>query len=217
MHTNTRKLTRIAMLSALAYVVMVVARFPVVLFLKYEPKDVVITLGGLLWGPMTSVAVSVIVSVLEMFSVSETGILGCIMNIVSSCSFACTAAVVYKKHRSLKGALAGLALGSAVMVVLMLLWNYLITPIYMGYPREAVVQLLLPAFLPFNLLKAGLNAGITFFLYKPVAGALRKSGLLERESRTPADTKSRPVGLYLFFGFLLVSCVLIVLVLNGVL
>lgn len=107
MQTNTRKLTRIAMLSAIAYVVMLVARFPVVMFLKYEPKDVVITLGGLLWGPMTSVAVSVIVSFLEMFSVSETGILGCVMNIVSSCSFACTAALVYKKHRSLKGALQG--------------------------------------------------------------------------------------------------------------
>ena len=50
MQTNTRKLTRIAMLSAIAYVVMLVARFPVVMFLKYEPKDVVITLGGLLWG-----------------------------------------------------------------------------------------------------------------------------------------------------------------------
>lgn len=215
MQTNTRKLTRIAMLSAIAYVVMLVARFPVVMFLKYEPKDVVITLGGLLWGPMTSVAVSVIVSFLEMFSVSETGILGCVMNIVSSCSFACTEALVYKKHRSLKGALAGLALGSAVMVALMMLWNYLITPLYMGYPREAVVQLLLPAFLPFNLLKAGLNAGITFFLYKPVSDALRKSGLLERPGHTAA-AKSRPTGLYLFFGFLLVSCVLLVLVMNGV-
>ena len=77
------------------------------------------------------------------------------------------------------------------------------------------MQLLLPAFLPFNLLKAGLNAGITFFLYKPVSDALRKSGLLERESRTPA-AKSRPTGLYLFFAFLLVSCVLIVLAMNGV-
>ncbi|MDQ9871170.1 hypothetical protein RFX30_17560, partial [Acinetobacter baumannii] len=93
---------------------------------------------------------------------------------------------------------AGLALGSAVMVALMMLWNYLITPLYMGYPREAVVQLLLPAFLPFNLLKAGLNTGITFFLYKPVSDALRKSGLLERPGHTAA-AKSRPTGLYLFF------------------
>ena len=48
------------------------------------------------------------------------------------------------------------------MICVMLLWNYLIALIYMGYPREAVVQLLLPAFLPFNLLKGGLNAAFTF-------------------------------------------------------
>ena len=44
----------------------------------------------------------------------------------------------------------------------------LITPFYMGYPREAVVELLLPAFLPINLIKGGLNAGITMLLYKPI-------------------------------------------------
>lgn len=33
---------------------------------------------------------------------------------------------------------------------------------------------------------------------------------------TPPPAKSRPTGLYLFFGFLLVSCVLLVLVMNGV-
>ena len=29
------------------------------------------------------------------------------------------------------------------MTIIMLLWNYLITPLYMGYPREAVVEMLL--------------------------------------------------------------------------
>ena len=37
----------------------------------------------------------------------------------------------------------------------MLLWNYLITPIYMGMDREEiVVPMLIPVFLPFNLVKA---------------------------------------------------------------
>ncbi len=55
----------------------------------------------------------------------------------------------------------------------------LITPIYMGYPREAVAELLLPVFLPFNLFKDGLNAASTFLLYKPVVSALMKSGYIE--------------------------------------
>ena len=105
---------------------------------------------------------SVIVSLIEMVTISENGILGCIMNIVSSCSFACTAAVIYKKKRTLKGAVTGLLAGSVAMVLVMMLWNYLIAPIYMGYPGEAVAKLLIPAFLPFNLLKSGLNAGFTF-------------------------------------------------------
>ena len=50
----------------------------------------------------------------------------------------------------------------------MTLWNYLIAPIYMGYPREAIVELLIPAFIPFNLIKGGMNAAITMLLYKPV-------------------------------------------------
>lgn len=88
MNVKAKRITTIAMLCALAYVVMAVGRVPVVLFLKYDPKDVVITLGGLIWGPMTACLVSVLVSVLEMFTVSDTGILGCIMNILSTC--ACT-------------------------------------------------------------------------------------------------------------------------------
>ena len=114
-----------------------------------------------------------------MFTISGTGIWVCFMNIISSCSFACTAAFIYKRKHRLSGALFGLFCGCGCQAVVMMLWNYLIAPIYMGYPREAVVELLLPAFLPFNLIKGGLNAALTFLLYKPVVTALRRSNLLE--------------------------------------
>ena len=177
MNSKTKKLTTIAMMAALAYVVMMVCRIPVVLFLKYEPKDVIITIGGFLFGPLTSFIISAVVSVVEMITVSDTGIIGMIMNLISSCSFCCTAAFIYKKKHTLKGAVAGLAAGTVVVTAVMLLWNYLITPIYMGYPREAVAELLLPAFLPFNLLKGVLNSAITLLLYKPVVTALRREDL----------------------------------------
>lgn len=213
MNSKTRQLTMTAMLCAIAYVVMAVGRVPVVLFLKYDPKDVVITLGGLIWGPMTSFFVSAIVSLFEMITLSDTGIWGLIMNIISSCSFACVAAFVYKKKHTLSGAVCGLALGTACMVAVMLLWNYLVTPIYMGYPREAVAKMLIPTFLPFNLLKAGLNAGITYFLYKPVIGALRKAGFVEEQTAAPSGKKS--VGMYLVFGLIIITCVLFILSMNG--
>ena len=66
MDSKTKRITNTAMLCAVAYVVVVVGRVPVVLFLKYDPKDIIITLGGLIWGPLTSFIVSVIVSMIEM-------------------------------------------------------------------------------------------------------------------------------------------------------
>lgn len=212
MDDRTKKITAAAMLSAIAYVVMALGRIPVVLFLSYDPKDIVITLGGLIWGPLTAFAVSVIVSVIEMVTVSDTGVIGCVMNIMSTCAFACMAAVIYRKFRSLKGALAALGAACVAMTAVMLLWNYLVTPIYMGYPREAVAQLLLPAFLPFNLLKSGLNAAFTFLLYKPVVTALRKSGCIEGAEQRGGG---RHRGLLLLAAAVIVTCVMLILVLNG--
>ncbi|MDE6712309.1 MAG: ECF transporter S component [Lachnospiraceae bacterium] len=213
MDSKTKKITTTAMLCAIAYVMVVIGRIPVVLFLKYDPKDIIITLGGLIWGPMTSFIVSVIVSLIEMVTISENGPIGLIMNIVSTCSFACTASFIYKKKRTLSGAVIGLVAGSLMMVVVMLLWNYLITPIYMGYPREAVAELLIPAFLPFNLLKAGLNAGFTFLLYKPITMALRKAGYIS-DSQNMQSRK--PIGLWLLAGGIVITCILLILSFNGI-
>ena len=173
----------------------------------------IITLGGLIWGPFTAFIVSVIVSFIEMFSVSDTGIIGCVMNILSTCAFACTASIIYKKKHSLAGATTGLLAGCLVMTSVMLIWNYLITPFYMGYPREAVAELLLPAFLPFNLIKSGLNAAFTFLLYKPVITALRKSGYLSASGQSP---RRRHTGMILFSVTVAVTCILLILSMNGI-
>lgn len=201
------------MLCAVSYAVMAAGRIPVVLFLKYDPKDVIITLGGLIWGPFTAFFVSVIVSSLEMLTVSDTGIIGCIMNILSTCAFACTASAIYEKNHSLSGAVGGLLAGALTMTSVMLLWNYLVTPLYMGYPREAVADLLLPAFLPFNLIKSSLNAALTFLLYKPVITALRKSGYVSTPSSGP---RRRHAGLLFIAGAAAVTCVLLILSMNGI-
>ena len=212
--SRTKKLTTIGMLCALAYVTMLVGRIPLILFLKYDPKDVIIVIGGLIFGPLTSFAVAVIVAIVQMLTVSGTGILGCMMNIISSCSFACTAAFIYKKKHKLSGAILALFCGWFCQVAVMMLWNYLIAPIYMGYPREAIVELLLPAFLPFNLIKGGLNAAITMLLYKPVVTVLRRSNLIE-PSRSPE--KARPnIGVLLVALSMIITFVLLILSLNNI-
>lgn len=214
MNSKTKKLTTISMLCALAYAATLFGRFPLVLFLKYDPKDIIIAISGLIFGPLTSFSVALIVSLVEMFTISENGILGFLMNVISSCSFACTAAIIYNKKRKISGAIAGLFCGWGCMVLVMLLWNYLITPIYMGYSREAVVELLIPAFLPFNLIKGGLNAAITMILYKPIITALRRSHLVETnqmEMRTKFN-----IGLILIALLIITTCTLLLLSLKGV-
>ncbi|MCL1835456.1 MAG: ECF transporter S component [Oscillospiraceae bacterium] len=214
---STKKLTLVAMLCALAYAVMAVCRIPLVpaaTFLKYDPKDVFIAIGGFLLGPIASLAISVVVSFLEMFTVSESGIIGCAMNIISSVALTVTAALIYKKKRSLAGAAIGLISGVCVCTVVMLLWNYILVPIYTPYiSREKVVEMLLPAFLPFNLLKGGLNAAITMLLYKPVRIALDKSRLLPIAAEGSAEKSSAKVniGAFLISAFIIISCVLIIL------
>ena len=134
---KNKKLVSMAMLCALAYLVMLVGRIPIVLFLKYDPKDIVIAVGGFIFGPLSSFLIAAVVALIEMVTISATGPIGCIMNILSSCCFACTASFIYKKRHTLKGATAGLVVGALATTAFMLLWNYLITPIYMGMPRAA--------------------------------------------------------------------------------
>lgn len=214
MNRKTKEISIVGMLCAIAYVAVVVGRIPLVLFLKYDPKDIVIAISGLIFGPVTSFSVAFIVSLIEMFTISENGVLGFMMNIISSCSFACTAAFIYKRKHKLSGAIIGLLCGWGCMVCVMLLWNYLITPIYMGYPREAVVKLLLPAFLPFNLIKGGLNTAITMLLYKPVITALRHSNLVEPNKAT--EKACINFGVILVALLIIITCILLILSLKDI-
>ncbi|MBO5891135.1 MAG: ECF transporter S component [Oscillospiraceae bacterium] len=215
MKFSAKKIVLIGMLAAIAYIMVFLIRIPIlpaVPFLKYEPKDVIITIGGFLLGPMAAFLTSLVVSLVEMLTISETGPIGALMNLLSTCSFACTAAIIYKRRHTLGGAILGLGIGSILTVIVMLLWNWLITPLYMGQPREAVEALLLPAFLPFNLLKTGLNSALVLLLYKPLVSALRKAKLAEAPAGKHGSSK---IGIYLLGAGLLATCILLILVFQG--
>ncbi|MCL2375964.1 MAG: ECF transporter S component [Defluviitaleaceae bacterium] len=215
MQIDTRKLTTLAMMSAMAFALAAFVRVPVVLFLRYDPKDVIIAIAGLIYGPFAAFIVALVVSVTQMFTVSQTGPIGMLMNIIASTAFCCTAALIYKKNRTIKGAVIGLTVATIFATAVMMMWNYIITPVFMNVPREQVVALMIPAFLPFNLISNILNAAFTLLLYKPVRAALQSSRMLPRES----DSKSGKVNWVIAAIsalFIIATCVLWVLILQGI-
>ena len=147
-------------------------------FLSFDPKDAMIVMAGFAIGPWAAVGITFACALLELITISTTGIIGFVMNVISSLCFALIPAILYKKNRSFKSAIIGLAISSGVTVAAMLLWNALITPLYMKVPREAVLDMLLPVFLPFNLLKCLINTSIVVFFYKHIMKALRKIKLI---------------------------------------
>ncbi len=176
---NLRRLTIMAMFTALAFASVALIRIPVMLWLNYDPKDVFLTIGAFLLGPIEGVIMTVVVALLELVTISSTGIIGFAMNVFSSCLFVCTASLIYHRKRTLSGALIGLVCGALLATGGMLLWNYLITPLYMeNTTRQQVAGMLIPLFLPYNLLKTALNGTLTMLLYKSVASALRAAKLL---------------------------------------
>ena len=184
MNMTTKKITTLGNLCGLAVIVNLLIHFPLipsVEFLSYDAKDVIIVIGGFIYGAGSAFIMSVITSLLEIMY-RGGNLLDVLMNVISTCTFACVAAWIYKRDHTRKGAFLGLGIGTVCSVLSMLLWNYIVTPIYFGMPREAVVSILVPGILPFNLLKCGLNSGLTLFLYKPIVGIFRRTSLVEHTS-----------------------------------
>ena len=175
-----------AMFAALAYVVMFFIRIPIMPaapYLEYDPKDVLFVITGFLIGPVQGTVSVILVCLLEMVTVSKSGPIGLLMNVIASLFFVLPASLIYYRKKTLISAIIGLIAGMLSMSGAMILWNYLITPLYAGMPREAIVPMLPTVFLPFNMIKAGINMAITLLIYKPISIVLHRSGLLPKEEK----------------------------------
>ncbi len=211
MKTDTKKITTSGLLCAAAYIVMLLSKLipEVSGFLQLDLKDVIIVTGGFVLGPVYSILISVVVSLTEMLTVSDTGVIGMLMNVISTIAFCCTASLIYQKFRSFRGAIAGLILGTLMLTVVMLLWNCYITPIYMKVPRNVVVAMLPTVFLPFNLVKGFINSGLTMILYRPLTKTLWRAGLVKSNS---AQKSSRAFLPSVILGVIvLASCIPVLL------
>lgn len=211
---RTKKLTIMAIMTAIAYLVTFFFHLPMFGFLSLEFKDTILAFSAFIFGPLAGFIMVVVCGLVELVTIGSTGWIGFIMNIISSASFVCVAALIHKKKPCLKSAVIGLIAATVAMTAAMLLWNYLITPLYMGVSRDAVVQMLIPIFMPFNLLKAGLNASLAVMLY-PTISILEKTNLIPKKENDNSQHKGVNIGLWIFAAAVLITCVCFVLVITG--
>ncbi|MBQ9113261.1 MAG: ECF transporter S component [Clostridia bacterium] len=186
-----KKMTALAVFAALAYVIHFI-HIPVA-FLNLDFKDVIMAIGGMYFGPVSGLVLAVLVPLLE-YPTSSTAEYGLIMNILSSVSFVVVASLIYRFKKTLSGAIIGLVSAALAMTSVMMVANLFITPFYMGVSRSEVAALIPTLLLPFNAIKAILNASLTLCLYKPLTRVLKATGFGRRtEAEVTTDVTPFPV------------------------
>ena len=173
---KTSKLAKMALMAAISCVLVLLIRipFPPAPFLVYDPADVPIYITTFAFGPAAGVILTVIVSFIQAFMLGGDFVYGFVLHVFATGMFAVVAGMIYKHKKTKKEAIIALAAGVIIATAVMCVMNILVTPHYMGAPREAVMAMIVPVIIPFNLIKAGLNAVITFFVYKRISGFLHK-------------------------------------------
>lgn len=176
--SRVKKLVLTAVLGAMAGLLMVIFKFPVPFiappYMTVDFGDTPSLIAGFALGPIAGV-VSVVLKILInlLMNGTTTAYVGELSNVIVGSTFVLVSSLIYTYNKTQKGALIGLVVGLISMTALATLSNYFfIFPLY-GVPVESFSWL--AAFVvPFNLLKGGLNAILTFLLYKRVSNMFKK-------------------------------------------
>lgn len=165
-------LTTLSVLASLSIaLLLIIPPFPLtgLAELKYDAMDIPFLIAGFAYGPVAGLVVVIVASFVQGLTVSASeGLVGIVMHIIASGTLVAVSSLIYKTRHDVKGAIIGLLAGALAMTAIMIPANLLITAPYYQIPVEAVVSMLLPFIIPFNLMKAGINIFICFFLYKPL-------------------------------------------------
>ncbi|MEA4846770.1 MAG: ECF transporter S component [Clostridiaceae bacterium] len=186
MESKTNKLVRIAVLSALSIVLVMLIRFPIIPsapFLEYEPGDVPMLVAAFMYGPWAGFVMTVIVSIIQAFTVSAaSGWVGLVMHVISTGTFVIVSGTIYKRFHTFKGAFAALAAGSISMVLVMIPSNLYFSVNFYGIPYDAVMAMLPTAILPFNLIKSLANSLLVILVYKPLTRFLKGESRIQKKT-----------------------------------
>ncbi len=170
MKFTTRKLTIMALFIAISIVLVYLIHFPIfpaANVLEYDPADIPILVGGFAFGPVAGIILTIIASGIQALTVSaQGGLYGFVAHVLATSSLVIVASIIYRVKHTRAGAIKGLVSGTLAMTVIMFIANFTITPVFYG---AAAAKFLAPFIVPFNLIKAGSNSIITFFVYKAIS------------------------------------------------
>jgi riboflavin transporter FmnP len=178
---KARQVATTGMLAAMAFLLMAAIQVPVLPqapFLTYDPSDAVGLLAALLYGPASGLTVVLLKDLLFLLLRAQ-GPFGPVADFIAAGTFVAVTATAFRRR---SGAVAPRLLESAVLgasarVAVMIPVNFVILALQFGMPASRVAALLVPAIIPFNAIKAGLNAVIALLIAEPV---------MRRASRVPS-------------------------------
>ena len=167
-----------AMLTALSIVSLYVIRMPLIPaapFLEYDAADIPVLIGSMLLGPVSGIITLLAVCLIQALTVSaSSGWIGFVMHFVASSVLVLIASLIYKRKQTTASLVLGLVIGSIAMTAVMIPLNLIFTGIFLGAGTQTVIGMLMPAIIPFNLLKAGINSAVTFAVFTPIKSILKK-------------------------------------------
>lgn len=169
---STRRIAMYALFVALAMATSFI-ELPlpgIVNWLKYDPSGIVCLIAGFAFGPSAAVIVSILGFLPHLFIDAW----GTLMAVLVALGLSVPAAFVYRRIRTRKGALLGILLGAIVALIVAIVGNLIVTPFYTGWPVSAVVAMIVPVLLPFNLFKFTIHGVVTFLIYKPISDLLNR-------------------------------------------
>jgi riboflavin transporter FmnP len=163
------KITNVSMLIALSIIAGYFIHFPILPqapFLLYDPGNVFLLIGSFKLGPKIGILMCFITALLFALITGQGGPYGALMNFLATGTLIFVSAQIYLLNHTKRGAILGMILGTLAMTLIMIPANLIITPFYLGVEREIVIKMLIPAIIPFNLLKGIISGFLTFILYK---------------------------------------------------
>ncbi|MCL2081625.1 MAG: ECF transporter S component [Oscillospiraceae bacterium] len=161
-----RALSVQAMLAAIG-ILLTMFNFPIIAaapFLRMEFSDIPVLLATAMFGIPSGLSVLFVVSVLQSIMPEGSGFYGFVMHMISTGTLLVSWRCIYRIRKNHSAAALSGLVATLFSAGAMIPANLIITPIFMGLPRKAVADLLLPGIIPFNLIKAGVNTGLAALL-----------------------------------------------------